>query len=55
MEQAGNNGFVNWAANVKWGGGTAPTLTTNRGQTDIITLYYNGTNYAASAGLNFSL
>jgi hypothetical protein len=46
---------VTWPAAVKWSGGVAPTLTTTAGQTDIICLYYNGTNYAATSTLNFAL
>lgn len=44
-----------WPATVKWPGGTAPTLTTilTTG-TDIITLYWDGTNYFAVDALNFS-
>lgn len=37
---------VTWPSSVKWPGGTAPTLTTTAGRTDIISLYYNGTNFA---------
>jgi len=46
---------VTWPANVKWSGGTAPTLTTTAAQTDIVTLYYNGTNFAATTLLNLAL
>ena len=52
---SGAAGTVTWPATVKWSGGAAPTLTTTNGQTDIVTLYYNGTNYAASCALNFAL
>lgn len=48
-------GTVTWPANVKWAGGTAPTLTTTNGRTDLVALYYNGTNYAGSAVLDFAL
>jgi len=36
---------VSWPASVKWGSGTPPTLTTTAGATDIVGLYYDGTNY----------
>jgi hypothetical protein len=36
---------VTWPASVKWAGGTAPTLTTTANKMDLITLYYDGTNY----------
>jgi len=51
----GGSFTVAWPSNVKWPGGTTPTLTTTAGQTDMITLYYNGTNYAAAPNLNYSL
>lgn len=42
-------------ASVKWIGGTAPTLTTTATTgTDIITLYFDGTNYYGVEALNFS-
>jgi hypothetical protein len=47
---------VTWPASVKWPGGTAPTLTTGAGKTDIVTLVtHNGgtTWYGFTAGLNF--
>ena len=48
-------GTVTWDANVRWPSGTAPTLTTTYSYTDIITFYYNGTNYAGSASFNYNL
>jgi len=48
-------GTVTWPANVKWSGGTAPTLSTTNGRSDLVALYYNGTNYAGSAVLDFAL
>jgi hypothetical protein len=42
-------------ATVKWSGGTAPTLTTTATTgTDIITFYFDGTNYFAVEVLDFS-
>ncbi len=46
---------VTFPAAVKWSGASAPTLTTTAGRTDIVTLYYNGTSYAATSTLNFAL
>lgn len=47
---------VNWPATVVFPSGVAPTLTTTADRTDIISLYYNGTNYAAIvAGYNFNV
>jgi hypothetical protein len=45
---------ASWPANVKWPGGTAPTLTTTGGATDMITCWYDGTNYFCGASLNFA-
>lgn len=36
---------VTWPASVRWSGGTAPTLSTGASDIDIITLYFDGTNY----------
>lgn len=44
-----------WPATVKHAGGSAPTLTTTPSRADIITLIYNGTNYAAVSSLNFAI
>ena len=43
---------VTWPATVKWPGGTEPTWTSSG--TDIISFYYDGTNYYGSAGLAFA-
>jgi hypothetical protein len=45
---------VTWPAAVKWSGGAAPTLTTTASAVDIISFYYNGSDYYAQAGLAFS-
>jgi hypothetical protein len=47
---------IAWPASVKWSGGTAPTLTTTAGKTDIVSLMTpdGGTTwYGFVAGLNF--
>lgn len=46
---AGNN--PTWPATVKWTGGTEPTWTSG---TDVISFYYDGTNYYGQAGLGFA-
>ena len=43
-----------WPATVKWPGGTAPTLTTAASSIDIVSFYFDGTNYYGQAGLAFS-
>lgn len=44
---------VTWPS-VRWPGGVAPTLTTTASATDIVALYFDGTNYYGNASLNFS-
>ena len=56
IKQGGSGSYtVAWPGAVKWPSSSAPTLTTVVGQSDIITVYYNGTNYAASSSLNYAL
>lgn len=43
---------ITWPLNVKWPGGVAPTLSTLT--TNKISLYYDGTNYYADAGLAYA-
>jgi len=38
-----------WPAAVLWASGTAPTLTTTAGATDLIGFYYDGSNYYGAA------
>lgn len=45
---------VTWPASVKWAGGTAPTLTTDADAVDLVSLFYDGSNYYGSSELNFS-
>ena len=44
---------ITWS-NVKWPGGTPPTLSTAAGATDILTFIYGPTAYFGNANLNFS-
>lgn len=53
--QGGSGSYtVTWPGTVKWEAGTAPTLSTGVGDIDFISLYYDGTNYFGTAGLNFA-
>lgn len=45
---------VTWPASVKWPGGTAPTLTTTGGAIDIISFYFDGTDFYGVDSLDFS-
>ncbi|MDO8675435.1 MAG: hypothetical protein Q7K71_04890, partial [Candidatus Omnitrophota bacterium] len=43
--QGSGTDTLTWPATVKWAGGTAPTLTTTNGATDILGFYFDGTNF----------
>ena len=43
-----------WPGAVKWSGGSAPTLSTAGASIDIISFYYDGTNYYGVESLDFS-
>lgn len=45
---------VTWPASVNWVGGSSPTLTTTASATDIVALYYDGTEYWAIWNGDFS-
>jgi len=45
---------VTWPATVKWPEGVAPALSTAASSVDIVSLYFDGTNYYAQVGFNFS-
>jgi len=44
-----------WPVSVKWAGKVAPTLTTDGNAVDIISFYYDGTNYHGVASLDFAV
>lgn len=51
----GAGGFTaTWPASVKWSGGTGPTITTTASRADIISFYYDGTNYYGAFVQNFT-
>ncbi len=52
----GGTGSYNptWPAAVKWPGATEPTWSTAVGAVDIVSFYYDGTNYYAQAGIGFA-
>lgn len=54
VQDATGSRLVSWPASVKWAGGVAPTLSTAANAEDIVTFYYNGTNYYGVASLNFA-
>lgn len=54
VQDATGSRTVTWPGTVKWPGGTAPTLSTAANSVDIVTFYYDGTNYHGVASLAFS-
>lgn len=44
---------VTWPAGILWVGAAAPTLTSTASAVDIISFYFDGTNYYGACGLNF--
>lgn len=55
LTQGGAGSYTaTWPASVKWVGGAAPTLSTAVGAIDIMTFFYDGTNYFGNAGLDYA-
>ena len=46
---------VTWPATVKWPAGIAPTLTTDANGIDIVTFFWNGTNYHGASLLAYAV
>lgn len=43
-----------WPATVKWAGGTGPTITTTASRVDLISFYWDGTNYFGTFSQNYT-
>ncbi|MFN9476460.1 hypothetical protein [Acidovorax sp.] len=54
VQDATGSRTVTFSPTPKWAGGTAPTFSTAANAVDIVTLYWNGTNYFAQAGMGFA-
>ncbi len=55
LTQGGAGSYtVTWPEAVKWPGGVAPTLTTDVGAIDVITLFSDGTNLYGNVALDYS-
>ena len=54
VQDATGSRTITWPANVKWPSGTPAVLTTTANAIDIVTLYYDGTDYYAAFGLDYS-
>ena len=54
IQDASGSRTVTWPAAVKWSGGTTPTLSTSANSVDVVSFYFDGTNYYGSFAANFS-
>ena len=52
VQDATGSRTVTWPSAVKWVGGSAPTLTTTAAHIDLISFYFDGTNYYGSSSLD---
>ena len=50
----GSDVIATWDSDIKWAGGAAPTLSTGNGEIDIISFYWDETNYFGVASLDFA-
>jgi hypothetical protein len=53
IQDATGGRTITWPASVKWPSAVVPTLSTTASAEDIVTCYYNGTNYYCQIGLDF--
>jgi hypothetical protein len=53
QDGSGSRTITSWPGTVRWPGGIAPTLTTTAGAIDIVTCYYDRTNYFCTNSLDF--
>ena len=54
QDGVGNRVVTTWPATVQWPSGTEPTLSTGANAVDIVSFYFDGTNYYGQSALNFS-
>jgi hypothetical protein len=45
---------ITWPASIKWQNATSPTLSTAVGKIDVVSFFYDGTNYLGTFALNFA-
>ena len=55
IQDATGSRTVNWPASVKWSDDVVPTLTTDPNRIDIVTCFFDGTNYFCQAAYNFGV
>jgi len=56
QDNTGSRTISTWtpsSGTIKWSGGAPPILTTTANKTDIVSCYYDGTDYYCTASLNF--
>jgi hypothetical protein len=54
ITQGGTGSYtITWPGTLLWSGGTAPTLTTTVGKTDIVTIFHDGTSFYGTYSLNY--
>ena len=54
VQDATGSRTITWPAAVKWPSGTAPTLTTTASAVDVVSFFFDGTNYYGAAGLAYA-
>jgi len=54
QDGTGSRVVTNWDTDIKWVGGTVPTLSTGENDVDIVSFYFDGTNYYGMISLDFS-
>ena len=54
VQDATGSRTITWPAAAKWIGGVAPTLSTAASSVDIISFFFDGTNYYGAAGMAYS-
>jgi hypothetical protein len=54
QDVTGSRVITAWDTDIKWAGGTKPTLTTTANGIDICSFYFDGTNYFGVASLAFA-
>lgn len=55
VQDATGSRIITWPDTVKWPSGVAPILSTAAGSIDIISFYYDGTNYFGQAAFGFAV
>ncbi|MBU4333733.1 MAG: hypothetical protein KKD07_04755, partial [Candidatus Omnitrophica bacterium] len=53
QDGVGGRNITSWDADIKWPGGSAPALSSGIADVDIVSCYYNGTNYYCTPSFDF--